>query len=150
MKLISHRGNINGVNPNKENSPGYILEALKKYNVEIDVWYITESSKWYLGHDEPKYEFDIILFKKYFDKMWFHCNNLDALYKVIEYDIHYFWHQKDDYTLTSKNHIWTYPGNTLTDNSICVLPEQSNYTQNELSNCYGICSDFIVDFSTYK
>lgn len=30
MLFISHRGNINGANPTKENNPQYIEEALQK------------------------------------------------------------------------------------------------------------------------
>ena len=36
MKLISHRGNINGRNPERENSLDYVLEALENYEVEIE------------------------------------------------------------------------------------------------------------------
>ena len=53
---------------------------------------------------------------------------------------HYFWHQEDDYTITSRGFIWTYPGKKLFPNSICVLPEHANYKD---INCKGICSDFI-------
>ena len=43
MILISHRGNINGKNTEKENHPSYIDEAIKgEYDVEIDVWYVDE------------------------------------------------------------------------------------------------------------
>ena len=53
--LISHRGNLNGPQPNKENSPDYINEAIESgYNVEIDIWFI--HNKWYLGHNNPTYE----------------------------------------------------------------------------------------------
>ena len=38
MFFISHRGNINGKDINKENKPLYINQALKKgYHVEADV-----------------------------------------------------------------------------------------------------------------
>ena len=41
MKLIAHRGNINGPNPEKENHPDYINTAIKSgYDVEVDVWFI--------------------------------------------------------------------------------------------------------------
>lgn len=153
MKLISHRGNINGKNSQKENSPGYILDALKKgYDVEVDVWYSTiEIHKtnepvyvWYLGHDEPKYEFDITQFEKFYNKLWFHCKNLNALIQMKKIvGVTYFWHQEDWFTLTSNNYIWTFPGKKLTEESICVLPEQLNYTSDLLNKCYGICSDFI-------
>ena len=40
MILISHRGNIDGVNKLKENKINYINEAIKNgFDVEIDVWY---------------------------------------------------------------------------------------------------------------
>ena len=39
MILISHRGNINGPNPEMENDPRYIENTLGKgFNVEVDVW----------------------------------------------------------------------------------------------------------------
>ena len=54
MKLIAHRGNLHGPNPDKENSTDYINEAIESgYNVEIDVWFI--NNKWYLGHDNHIY-----------------------------------------------------------------------------------------------
>ena len=38
MFLISHRGNINGINNKKENDPDYINRAIELgYDVEIDV-----------------------------------------------------------------------------------------------------------------
>ena len=54
MILISHRGNLDGPKPEKENNPKYIWEALNEgYQVEIDVWY---DKGWWLGHDRPKYK----------------------------------------------------------------------------------------------
>ena len=52
MKLISHRGNLIGADPGKENRPSYIKSALKLgYDVEIDVWNL--NGTWFLGHDDP-------------------------------------------------------------------------------------------------
>ena len=46
MRLISHRGNINGVNPKLENTKEYVDLAIDKgYSVEIDVWYSNGFSK---------------------------------------------------------------------------------------------------------
>ena len=39
MIFISHRGNLSGPNPKLENSINYINEALKKFDVEIDLWF---------------------------------------------------------------------------------------------------------------
>jgi len=149
MVLISHRGNINGINKDKENSYDYLLKALiKGYNVETDIWLIDD--KWYLGHDEPKYEIKIYDFSDYLDITWFHCKNIEAFEKISKYpNIIYFWHQNDDYTLTSNGLIWTFPGKKLTERSICVLPENYNYTNDELKICYGICSDNIKNYKLH-
>jgi hypothetical protein len=57
----------------------------------------------------------------------------------------YFWHQEDDYTLTSKNFIWTYPGKEYKSKSVIVMPEWGNMSYDALRNveCYGICSDYV-------
>ena len=60
----------------------------------------------------------------------------------------HFWHQEDDFTLTSRGVIWTYPNKELTPKSICVLPERNN--DNSLTmlpkELLGICSDYIVNY----
>lgn len=141
MVTISHRGNINGPNVDMENSPAYVIEALREgYDVEIDVWYLNK--KWYLGHDDPQYEIKIDFLKN--EKFWCHAKNMDALFEMSKHpDIHYFWHQNDDVTLTSKGYLWTFPGKKLCDRSVSVLPE---IDYNDLEKCYGICSDFIESF----
>jgi len=79
MILISHRGNISGPNPEKENHPEYILAALQAgYDVEIDVWF--ENGKFMLGHDEPQYELPFELIDKKYPKIWVHCKNMDSIY----------------------------------------------------------------------
>ena len=138
MILISHRGNINGKDLDNENKPDYIFYALDQgYEVEIDVWKYKE--KIYLGHDEPNHIFDNNLLK-YSSKLWYHAKNLEVLEILKELNLHYYWHQEDDITITSKGYWWTYPGKKLFKNSICVLPELLN--QN-VDGCAGCCSDFI-------
>jgi len=147
MKLIAHRGNINGKSE-LENSPEYILQALQLgYDVEIDVWY--KDGKIMLGHDEPKYDFTWSLIFDYGEKMWFHAKNVEALNWFIDDEansLNYFWHDEDDYTLTSKNYIWTYPEKQLTKKSICVLPEWNKFKQ-DVSGCAGVCSDYIEHYT---
>ena len=61
MKLIAHRGNLNGPNTKLENSPEYILNALNKiFDCEIDVRYINK--KLFLGNDTSDYEIDIFFY----------------------------------------------------------------------------------------
>lgn len=147
MILISHRGNINGKFELYENEPNYIKKAYDNgYDVEIDVWYI--NNIFYLGHDKPLYKIDLEFLKN--NHFWIHCKNIECLYELSKYkDIHYFWHQNDDYTLTSWNILWTYPGKKLTNRSVAVLPENVDYADYELKNCYGICSDNIKNYKLW-
>ena len=143
MIKIAHRGNISG--PSKyENDPSYIMEALKEgYDVEIDIWMV--ENKIFLGHDSPKHlvEFDFI--KN--DKFWCHCKNIEALHLFSSNGIRCFFHDTDDATLTSDGYIWTYPGEHLTENSICVMPEKSNWKIPK--NIAGVCSDYVLKIEEY-
>jgi hypothetical protein len=137
MIYISHRGNISGPNKKFENKIDYVQNALDKgYEVEVDVRF--KNDKFFLGHDNNQFEVDknFLLNKK----IWCHAKTKDALSALEKIKAHYFWHQEDDYTITSKGFVWTYPGKSLLTNSICVLPEIVNY---EEINCLGICSDYI-------
>ena len=140
MYLISHRGNINGILEKRENSPSYINEALNKgYDVEVDVRF--DNNQFFLGHDKNQYQInkEFLLNKK----IWCHAKTTEALIALEKIDAHYFWHQEDDYTITSKGFIWTYPGKKLLLKSICVLPEKYDYKQ---IDCEGICSDYIQNY----
>ena len=140
MILISHRGNIEGKQPKLENKPEYISKALELgYNVEIDIWY--KNGFWF-GHDKPLYPVGISFLKN--KKLWCHAKNLEALsLMLLESDIHCFWHQEDDATLTSKGYIWAYPGKQPIKNSIAVMPE---IYSDDVSKCIGICSDYIINY----
>lgn len=150
MKLIAHRGNIDGPNPIKENSPEYIEHAIENgFDVEIDIRYDTFDKSFYLGHDDPQYIVTQYWLGQYMDKLWIHCKNIEALYYFTNNTggYNYFWHQSDDFTLTSKNYIWTYPGKTYTSRSVIVMPEWECEIEKLLDfraySCYGICSDYI-------
>lgn len=138
MKYISHRGNTVGKNEETENNPAQIIKTLEEgFDVEIDVWYINQ--KFFLGHDEPKYEVDETFLEK--ENLWCHAKNIDSLLFMLKNSkIHCFWHEKDTLTLTSRNYIWAYPGNQPLKNSIAVMPELYN---DNIKLCSGICSDNI-------
>ena len=145
MILISHRGNISGPNPEQENKPEYIAEALKQgYDVEIDVWF--KDNKFMLGHDEPQYEFPFELIDQAYPKLWIHCKNIDALSKLNELDpngskVNYFWHENDLGVLTSKSYIWS---TNLINNGILVMPEL--FDKQPIETTIGICSDYIKNY----
>ena len=143
MILISHRGNLNGPNEVRENSPYYIMEAIDEgYDVEVDLWWV--DGKVYLGHDEPQYEVSDEWLGERIDKLWIHCKNIESLNWIRNTSLHYFWHEQDTLTLTSKNYMWVYPGKQPIIGSIAVMPEIHN---DDISICLGICSDFIKKYN---
>lgn len=143
MRLISHRGNLDGRNPAHENTLPYISLALSKgYEVEVDVWY--HNSELYLGHDEPVEIVSLDYLQN--DMLWCHCKNIEALEFLIDKKIHCFFHQEDPVTLTNQGYLWTYPGQKLTKKSICVLPEKTSTIVNPESIA-GVCSDFIKRYN---
>ena len=73
MILISHRGNINGPNPELENSPEYVQLAIEKgFDVEVDVWH--KDNEWWLGHYEPTYK--VLLDVFFHGPMWIHAKKI--------------------------------------------------------------------------
>lgn len=141
MILIAHRGNTKGPEPQNENRPDYLLEAIDMgYDVEVDVWYIDDQL--YLGHDGPEYETNIKFLQN--SKFWCHCKNIEAVQKLLQNNIHCFFHNSDDVTLTSKNYIWTFPKKRLLPGSVCVMPEYGY--EGYLADCVGICSDYVLDY----
>jgi hypothetical protein len=136
MKIISHRGNLNGPILEKENTPNYIDDAIcKQFDVEIDIWCIDEFI--FLGHDAPMTKIEDSWLIARSNNLWCHAKNLEAIcYLNNIQGIHYFWHETDKITLTNRGIPWCYPGNYL-KNGITV---ELNY--NNIPKVYGICTDY--------
>ena len=145
MLFIAHRGNTNG--PDQfENSPEHIDKAISLgFDVEVDVW--VDGYKIFLGHDEPQYKIDNFFLEKRRNNIWCHAKNIHALKYLLDNRFHVFFHDKDDYTLTSKGYIWSYPGTTLVEGSICVVPEMMtqdpDYLEKNIHLIHGVCSDYV-------
>ena len=110
-RLIAHRGNMWGPNTDWENVPVYVQKAIDQgFDVEIDLW--ENHGNLYLGHTWGEHQIDIQWLLDRRDKLWIHCKNIQALEFCDNYEgvLHYFWHQSDDYVLTSERYVWTYPG----------------------------------------
>jgi len=139
MKLIAHRGNTNG--PTRwENEPSYIVDSIKKgFDVEIDVWYV--NNEYFLGHDEPIYKIkkDFL----YQEQLWCHAKNPGALQEMNNADIHCFWHQNDDYTITSKGFIWSFPNAAYIANMVVNQPEIYTDLIEFNTNVFAVCSDYV-------
>lgn len=147
MRVISHRGNTLGPNPTKENDPAYLQEAVDLgYDVEVDIWY--HDGQLFTGHDGPSYLLDDKTFRNLVSRAWFHCKNVEALEYFDRHFLrpNFFWHQDDDYAMTSWGYVWTYPHMRPTSRSIAVLPEIFNANRDELDQFWGVCTDYCVEY----
>jgi len=142
MKLISHRGNINGPIPEMENNPEYIQKALDLgYDVEVDVWG-TKYGAWYLGHDGPEYLIDAKFLRQ--KGLWCHAKEIRSFYRMTEDpNIHCFAHDTDFAALTSEGYFWTSWSYQMTKKSICVMPPLGKDVPNYVA---GVCSDYIEGY----
>lgn len=152
MKLIAHRANIYGPNSFNENKPKEIDKCIELgYDVEIDLRKRSNSKDcdFFLGHDDYTYKISLEWLSERKDHLWIHCKDLETLYKFSSIDsgYNYFFHESDDYVLTSKGYIWSYPLKPFTDISVVVLPEWNYYVDFESLkkiNCYAICTDYVA------
>lgn len=137
MIIISHRANLIGPS-DRENHPDEIKKVLKLgIDCEIDLWY--KNNSFILGHDEPQYEVNLNFIKR--ENLWIHCKNLKCLEIVVDFT-NCFWHQNDDFTLTSNGLIWTFPNKKTCKKSIIV---DNNKNWKDLNyNCHGICTDWVL------
>jgi glycerophosphoryl diester phosphodiesterase len=137
MILIAHRGNTNGPNTKLENSPEYISKALREgFHVEIDVWF--KDGKWFLGHDGPDYEIEVTFLKQ--SGLWCHCKNLEALVELRKLHVHCFYHEDDNYTLTSKGIVWGHYKSPPPPHGIYVMKDKD---LKHYPDCLGVCSDYV-------
>ena len=140
---ISHRGNLYGPNPERENDPIYINEALYAgFHCEIDVWYINDN--FFLGHDKPQYPIE----KDFLEdpRLWCHAKNVDAFIEMISnVNIVSFWHEHDRYALTSDGYIWTWNFTEHNDKCIIIHPELMLRFV-DYNNIAGVCSDYIGSY----
>jgi glycerophosphoryl diester phosphodiesterase len=147
MILISHRGNIDGINPNYENTLPYIDKAINAgYEVEIDLRTFVDGL--WLGHDEPQYRVSLNWLQDRKDKLWIHCKDLESCKTLLGHDPTFklFCHQSDEFTLTSNGKIWLHDLKQTID-SYTIIPLLS---KTEIQNhkhvapkAYGVCSDYI-------
>lgn len=144
MMLIAHRGNLDGRNPIMENMPNYIDTALKQdVSCEIDLRYFND--KLYLGHDAPQYEVSLNWLRDRSSWLWIHCKNSMALEFCLNNNLHCFWHDTDDYTMTNRGYVWAYPGKFPAGRlTIMVMPESAGMLQEiKEINPFGVCTDYV-------
>ena len=139
LRFISHRGNLVGPCPEKENSPEYVLTALEAgFDVEVDVR-LGEDGLWWLGRDVAQYTvpYSFLLHPR----LWVHAKNGAALRALsLDSRVHCYWHQGDDYTLTSRGLLWVYPNKpVLGPRSVAVMFSEPQQLLG--ADIFGLCSD---------
>jgi len=161
-RIISHRANLDGPNPNTENTLDSIQKCIElEIDMELDIWYV--NNKFYLGHDSPCIEFNPFIFDFKKSNVWFHCKTIETLDKLFTNTFWYrqnyanqytfFYHNTDAVTLTSALEFWTYPGEKLCHRSIAVMPDYTSHeyqgkvckllSTNEIK---GICTDYVHEW----
>lgn len=149
MIFISHRGNLNGPS-DLENHPDQIEKCVRQnLECEIDLWSV--DGEFYLGHDRPQYKVVFEWLVSLEKKLWVHCKNPESLQSLSlsnNHSLNYFWHQSDNYTITSKKNIWVFPGQDLIPGSIAVLPEiwKLGKSTSQINIAFGICTDYVKTF----
>jgi glycerophosphoryl diester phosphodiesterase len=142
MKLISHRGNINGPATELENTPDYIDKAIENgYDVEIDIR--TYNGALFLGHDHADHPVEEKWLLERKEKLWVHCKDFSSLSSLIDTELRIFYHEKEDYTIISNGLIWAHK---LTEiNSRCIIPliSLSDIQKKPEIKVWGACSDYV-------
>lgn len=144
MKTICHRGNMFGPNPEKENEPSYIQEALKSgYDVEVDVW--LKDGELYLGHDGPTYKTSRYLLQN--KRVWVHCKDVTTYLELSKFsNINCFFQNNDDIVKTSQGYFWAHSKcQSFNDQTVVTDLEAKTWNQ---PKPYAICSDYIVEGTT--
>jgi hypothetical protein len=141
MKIISHRANLSGPNPELENNPVQINKVIELgYDVEIDLW--VKNGNFYLGHDEPYYKIDKYWLTNRKQFLWVHLKNIEAVETETVKSLNYFWHESDKFTLTSNGTPWCFPGIYINHGiTVCL----DRYPKIE-SKVLGICTDYVEDY----
>lgn len=135
--LISHLGNINGPQPDKENRLAYLQAALAAG------WHVCADVVFYQGSFLLPFDggFNIAppsFFSK--QRVWSRCHDTDTLDALCNVGAHAFFANDTIPTLTSAQFIWTPAPFDLAARSIATLPE-NNPGWLERFEPAGLCSN---------
>lgn len=147
MILISHRGNLSGLEPGRENTTEFIQEAIDKgYDVEIDVRLLDNGL--YLGHDDPDYPVELSWLAARRDFLWIHAKNFPALDFFMGHGLRVFYHQLEKHTVIGNTQfVWSHDLSEASERSIVPMLSLQDVLDNEGNDGFhGVCSDYIEGF----
>lgn len=144
---IAHRGNVIAPQPERENHPEYVEDAiLAGYDVMVDVWWNNDG--FFLGNEQPSHLVQRDFLERNKEALWCRARDATSLSKLLEIPgIHVFIVEQDHVVLTSRGVPIVTHGRMVDSFCVCVLPERvRTYSEWHLRRCYGICSDFIAKY----
>lgn len=148
IKFVSHRGNLSGPLPARENDPKYVEEAFSCCDsVEVDVRMVGD--KLFLGHDYPQYPVTAAWINEHHAKLLLHLKDIRSLKFILRHGLrhwHYFCHAGDAFTHTSHGLLWLHDISLEPDHSTIVpLMTRDLVLAYPHRNILAICSDFAVN-----
>ncbi len=151
MLKISHRGNLRGPDVGSENRPEHVASLVRNgFEVEVDVRTSPDGRFLFLGHDEPQYAISESFLQ--LPGLWCHAKDYGALQRLSALNVHYFWHDTEDLTLTSNRVPWVHPRINvekfpleLVKRLVLVLPEKSPTDKDFVKRCYAVCTDYVLE-----
>lgn len=154
MYLIAHRGNVNGPNPDRENTVPYLQEALDAgYNIEVDVWLVNtatpgslDENTLFLGHDHPLHEVGLSFFRD--SRVWAHCKTPETYQFLSKFpDVNCFEHNNEPWVITSQGYAWFHRDHSKWYNKVTpksgIFLDPCDYGDRQV---LGICGDYIGKF----
>jgi hypothetical protein len=147
MKIISHRGNLNGSDADRENSPKAVDAAIALgFEVEVDLR-MSIGGKLYLGHDRPQYIISADWLAARAGVIWVHMKDPNVLSLIEALGLNYFCHDNDPYVVTSMGNLWVHPDSDYVAGGVMVLPEKGNVSFRDIKIEYSaICTDYPILF----
>lgn len=104
MYLISHRGNILGVDEQKENKPFQVAEVIRLgFHCWVDVWWYKE--QFWLGTEKPKYPIKPSFINMF--ALWSNAMDFQTLLKLKDYRSPHCFFYKGEPLHTDTDHIIT-------------------------------------------
>lgn len=150
MNVISHRGNLNGIDEKLENHPQQIQFCIDEgYDVEVDLR--MKDEKPYLGHDFAEHEISVKWIDERKSHLWIHVKEFSALTWLMKNvpNSRYFCHESDRYTLVSSGHVWCHDTSNIMNNN-CIIPllthaDVENYDFKSQKDLFAVCTDFVYN-----
>lgn len=144
MKIISHRGNLKGRIPERENTPSFIDAAIGcGFEVEVDMRYT--NGQFQLGHDKAEVSVNDTWLLNRKQDLWIHSKDVMTAVKLRELDQSFqvFCHSQDPFVLTSTGHLWIHDLKLeLGSHAIIPLLSEQEIKTYSGSPIHAVCTDY--------